>query len=106
MHNAMTTNAIVRDIHGQPGFFGAERGARPTGQPHVGGALGRLERAPPVAATIPAPPCDTCRLARRCAVRREACAAYRYYVQADYPHARIIEPRLGKDIKPLKKFRD
>lgn len=86
-------------------FFG-EDVLRPTGQPHVGGATGHLERAPPVTPTIPAPPCDTCRLARRCAVRREACGAYRYYVQADYPHARIIAPRIGKQLQPLKRFRD
>lgn len=99
-------NVIMHDTDGFAGTPASERCARPTGRPHVGGPCGTLEREPPAEATIPPPPCDSCRLARRCAVRRESCAAFRYYVQANYPQPSAIARRLQADIRPLRTWTD
>lgn len=77
-----------------------------TGQgarPGAGGAAAvpRLERAP-APDPIPPPPCSGCDLYRRCAVRREACEAYRAYVQT----GNRTMHRRGRHLKPAKKFRD
>lgn len=49
---------------------------------------------------VPPPPCDTCARRQRCAVRGEACEAWRRYVQG--------QPTVGKaeKIRPMRMFRD